>query len=227
MDELITRHSAIMDQYDPDHKVDLIVDEWGTWYAVEPGTNPGFLYQQNTMRDALVAALTLHIFHRHCDRVTMSNIAQTINVLQALILTEEGSNRMLLTPTYHVFEMYKVHQDATHVPLDVRSEDYTFGELTMPAISATASRNAAGVVHLSLCNVNPHEDVAISCVVRGLQVTALQGRVLTSAAMTAHNTFDEPSLVSPRTFDGASIDGDRLQIVVPAKAIVVLELMTP
>lgn len=226
MDELITRHSAIMDQYDPDHKVDLIVDEWGTWYAVEPGTNPGFLYQQNTMRDALVAALTLHIFHRHCDRVTMSNIAQTINVLQALILTEEGSNRMLLTPTYHVFEMYKVHQDATHVPLDVRSEDYTFGELTMPAISATASRNAAGVVHLSLCNVNPHEDVAISCVVRGLQVTALQGRVLTSAAMTAHNTFDEPSLVSPRTFDGATIDGDRLGIVVPAKAIVVLELMT-
>ena len=125
MDELITKHSAIMDRYDPEKQVELIVDEWGTWYAVEPGTNPRFLYQQNSMRDALVAALTLNIFNQHCERVTMANIAQTVNVLQALILTEEGSDRMLLTPTYHVFEMYKVHQDATLLPLDLSCEEYS------------------------------------------------------------------------------------------------------
>jgi alpha-N-arabinofuranosidase len=224
MDELITRHSAIMDRYDPDKQVELIVDEWGTWYAVEPGTNPGFLYQQNSLRDALVAALTLHIFHRHCDRVTMANIAQTVNVLQALILTEEGSDRMLLTPTYHVFEMYKVHQDATLLPVDLRCEDYTHGELTMPGLSATASRDTGGVVHLSLCNVNPHQDAELICELRGMELSTVRGRVLTAAAMTAHNTFDEPTQVSPAEFHGATLAGNRLKLTVPAKAVVALGL---
>ncbi len=120
MDELVRKHSTIMDKYDPDQKVALIVDEWGTWYDVEPGTHPRFLYQQNTMRDAIVAATTLDIFNKHCDRVRMANIAQTVNVLQAMVLTDK--EKMLLTPTYHVFEMYAVHQDATMVPMDVQSE---------------------------------------------------------------------------------------------------------
>ncbi len=224
MDELITRHSAIMDQYDPDKQVDLIVDEWGTWYAVEPGTNPGFLYQQNSLRDALVAALTLHIFHQHCDRVTMTNIAQTVNVLQALILTEEGSDRMLLTPTYHVFEMYKVHQDATLLPFDLRCDDYAHEEFTMPGLSATASRDTAGVVHLSLCNVNPQEDAELMCELRGVELSTVRGRVLTAEAMTAHNTFDEPARVCPSEFHGATISGNQLKLTVPAKAVVALEL---
>ncbi len=227
MDELITRHAAIMDQYDPDKAVDLIVDEWGTWYAVEPGTNPGFLYQQNTLRDALVAALTLHIFHQHCDRVTMANIAQTVNVLQALILTEAGSDRMLLTPTYHVFEMYKVHQDATLLPIDLRCDDYTYGELSMPGLSATASRDRAGLVHLSLCNVNPRQDAELMCEIRGVEPSTVRGRVLTAAEMTAHNTFDEPAQVCPSEFHGAMIAGNRLKLTVPAKAVVALELNAP
>jgi alpha-N-arabinofuranosidase len=224
MDELLTRHSAIMDRYDPDKTVDLIVDEWGTWYAVEPGTNPGFLYQQNSLRDALVAALTLHIFHQHCDRVTMCNIAQVVNVLQALILTEEGSERMVLTPTYHVFEMYQVHQDATLLPIDLRCDEYRYGELAMPGLSATASRDASGIVHLSLCNVNPHQDAEVRCDLRGMALDTVQGRVLTDGEMTAHNTFDESARVSPRAFQGATIAGNQLTLTIPAKAVVVLEL---
>ncbi len=226
MEELVTKHSAIMDQYDPAKQVGLVVDEWGTWFAAEPGTNPRFLYQQNSMRDALAAALTLHIFNDHCDRVTMANIAQTINVLQALILTEEGSERMLLTPTYHIFEMYKVHQDATLLPLDLRCDDYTCGDLTMAGLSASASRDKAGVVHVSLCNVNPNETAELLCEVRGIQFNSVQGRVLTADQMNAHNTFDAPEQVRPTEFEGATVEGNRLKLTLPAKSVVVLALGT-
>jgi alpha-N-arabinofuranosidase len=131
---------------------------------------------------------------------------------------------MLLTPTYHVFEMYKVHQDATLLPVDLRCDDYTHGELTMPGLSATASRDTAGVVHLSLCNVNPHQDAELICELRGMELSTVRGRVLTAAAMTAHNTFDEPTQVSPTEFHGAALAGNRLKLTVPAKAVVSLEL---
>ena len=161
MDELVTKHSTIMDQYDPDKKVGLIVDEWGTWYDVEPGTNPGFLYQQNTIRDALVAGTNLNIFNNHCDRVQMSNIAQTINVLQSIILTE--GEKMLLTPTYHVFNMYKVHQDATLLQLDINSLEYTYSGESIPQLNASASIDSENKIHISLCNMNPNESADINC----------------------------------------------------------------
>jgi len=222
MDELLQRHSTIMDQYDPEKDVGLIVDEWGTWYAVEPGTNPGFLFQQNTMRDALVAAIHFDIFNSHCDRVQMANIAQTVNVLQAMILTEEGGDRMVLTPTYHVFEMYKVHQDATLLPLTLESKDYACGDAAMPAISATASRDSAGKIHISLSNADPNTDHIVTCTLRGIKVSQVNGRILTAAATDAHNTFDEPDLVQPTSFNGASLAGDRLTIQMPAKSVVTL-----
>ncbi len=222
MDELLQRHSTIMDQYDPEKKVGLIVDEWGTWYTVEPNTNPGFLYQQNTMRDALVAALHFDIFHRYCDRVHMANIAQTVNVLQAMILTEEGGDRMVLTPTYHVFEMYKVHQDATLLPLNVESDAYTHGDAAIPAISATASRDSTGRVHISLSNVNPHSTITVTCSLRGIATGTVSGRILSAEAMDAHNTFDEPEAVKPVTFNGAHRDGEQLTIQMPAKSVVTL-----
>jgi alpha-N-arabinofuranosidase len=224
MDELIQRHSTIMDRYDPAKEVALIVDEWGTWYAVEPDTNPGFLYQQNSMRDALVAALHFDIFHRHCERVQMANIAQTINVLQAMILTEEGGDRMVLTPTYHVFEMYKVHQDATLLPLNLESDEYTYGDATMPAISATASRDSNGRVHISLSNVDPNAGHTITCSLRGINATAITGRILTADAIDAHNTFDEPEAVQPVAFNGASLDEEQLTIQMPAKSVVTLTI---
>jgi alpha-N-arabinofuranosidase len=202
----------------------LVVDEWGTWYNVEPGTNPGFLYQQNSIRDALVAGINLNLFNQHCDRVSMTNIAQTINVLQSLILTEEGSDRMLLTPTYHVFEMYKVHQDATLLPLDLQCDEYSHGEHSMPAISASASRDKAGRVHLSLCNLDPNQSADVRVDVRGMGLKNVQGRVLTANEMTAHNTFDTPDSVRPTEFTGASMQNNECTITLPAMSVVVLEL---
>lgn len=224
MDELITKHSAIMDQYDPEKQVGLIVDEWGTWFAPEPGTNPRFLYQQSSLRDALVAALTLNIFNRHCERVTMANIAQTVNVLQALILTEAGGDRMVLTPTYHVFDMYKVHQDATLLPLDLRCDDYTCGTHMMPSLSVSASRDDAGRVHLTLCHVNPNQDVDVRFEVRGMELESVRGRVLTADRMTTHNTFDAPHQVCPTEMQNVVVQANQFTMTIPAKSVVVLEL---
>jgi alpha-N-arabinofuranosidase len=222
MDELIAKHSAIMDKYDPEKKVGLVIDEWGTWYDVEPGTNPGFLYQQNTLRDAVVAALNFHLFHQHADRVAMANIAQTINVLQAVILTDK--EKMVLTPTYHVFEMFKVHQGATALRVDLASPDYVFGQEKLPAISASASRDAAGKVHLSLVNTDPQNAHTVTCTLAGLAAKAVSGRILTAAAMNAHNTFAAPAAVQPAAFTGATLSDGKLTVALPAKSVVVLEL---
>jgi len=222
MDELVRRHSTIMDEYDPAKKVALIVDEWGTWYAVEPGTHPRFLYQQNTMRDAIVAATTLDIFNKYCDRVRMANIAQTVNVLQAMILTQNA--QMLLTPSYHVFEMYTVHHDAAMVPVDVQSERYEHAGYSVPAVSASASVDASGKLHITMSNANPHKDIAVKAFLRGMRVSRMPGRVLQGDAMNAHNTFDQPNAVKPKAFSGAQVTGEGLEIALPKMSVVVLEV---
>ena len=222
IDEYITNHSAIMDKHDPEKKVGLMVDEWGTWYDVEPGTNPGFLYQQNTMRDAIVAGLNLHIFHRHADRVRMANIAQVINVLQAMILTDK--EKLIVTPTYHVFEMFKVHHDATLLPAELTAPDYVMGDKRIPAASVSASRDAAGVVHVSLVNTDPNRALDVALNISGITAKGVTGRVLTAQAMNAHNTFAQPEAVKPAAFSGARIDGNSLRVQLPAKSVVVLEL---
>jgi alpha-N-arabinofuranosidase len=223
MEELITRHSAIMDRYDPDKKVGLIVDEWGTWYDVERGTNPGFLYQQNTLRDALVAGLNLNIFNNHCDRVKMANIAQTVNVLQAVILTE--GEKMVLTPTYHVFNMYKVHQDADLLPVSMESNEYRFGEESIPQISVSASIGPDGKIHLSLCNLSHEKSADIDCSLTGRKVSSVSGTILTAPVMNAHNTFENPDNIKPATFTGATIKGDGLQVSMPPMSVVVLTIV--
>jgi alpha-N-arabinofuranosidase len=223
MDGILDRHSAIMDKNDPRKRVGLIVDEWGSWYDVEPGTNPGFLYQQNTLRDALLAALNFDIFHRHADRVVMANIAQMINVLQSMILTD--GPKMTVTPTYWAFEMYKVHQDARFLPVALITPDYKFGARTMPMVDATASRDAAGRVHLSLVNVDPNVAVTVSCELEGLAAKTVTGRILTAPEMNAHNTFDTPDVVMPKTFTGATLNTGKLSVVLPSKSVVTLELL--
>ena len=222
MDELIRRHGAIMDRYDPEKRVGLIVDEWGTWHDVEPGTHPGFLYMQNSLRDALVAAITLNIFNKHSERVRMANIAQTVNVLQAMVLTE-GEKR-LLTPTYHVFDLYKVHHDATMLPLHIECERYAGADADMPVIHASASLDAEKKIHLSLCNVHDSESKELRCQLRGAAPTEVTGQVLTGPAINAHNTFEQPDLVRPVEFDSYSLHGDVLTIEMPARALVALEL---
>jgi alpha-N-arabinofuranosidase len=221
MQELVRRHGEIMDRYDPGREVALIVDEWGTWYASEPGTNPRFLYQQNTMRDALVAGLTLDIFNRHCDRVRMANIAQTVNVLQALVLTDGAG--MLLTPTYHVFEMYAVHQDALLVPCDIATRRYQHGERSIPALAGSASVDSSGRMHLSLCNTDPHTDIPVTVEVQGRRCRRAGGRVLRGAAMDACNTFEAPDAVQSRALAGVEVRPEGFSFTAPRMSVLVLE----
>jgi alpha-N-arabinofuranosidase len=222
MDDLIRRHAAIMDQFDPRKRVGLIVDEWGTWYDPEPGTHPGFLYQQNTLRDALVAALNFHVFHRHADRVVMANIAQTANVLQAMVLTDK--ERMLLTPTYHVFEMFKVHQDATLLNSDLDAPAYELDGESLPQVSASASRDGAGRLHVSLANLNPRQATPMTCTVHGFNPGRVTGRLLTADAMQAHNTFDQPNRVRTSPVQGLRLANTTLEFTLPPHSVVVLEL---
>lgn len=222
MEELVTKHSTIMDKYDPEKKVALVVDEWGGWYDVEPNTNPGFLFQQNTIRDAILAGATLNIFQNHSDRVRMANLAQTVNVLQAVILTNE--EKMLLTPTYHVMEMYNVHQDATLLPIQIKTNDYVLGNEKLIAVSASASKNANGVVHLSLVNIDSKNVQEVSVDIRGTRFSSVTGRILTSEKIQDHNTFEAPDKIKPTVFKDVSLSVNSLKVKLPAHSVVVLEL---
>lgn len=222
MEELIAKHSAIMDKYDPQKRVFLAVDEWGAWYAQDPGTHPGFLRQQNTLRDALIASIHLDIFARHADRVRMTAIAQMVNVLQAMILTEGG--KMVLTPTYHVFEMYKPWQDATVLPIVIDTPWYGKDRFTMPAVSGSAVRGKDGKVHVGLSNLDPNQTNSVTVKLDGLNPAAVSGRILTASAINAHNSFDAPEAVKPVPFSSAQVSGGTLTVALPPKSVVVLEL---
>jgi alpha-N-arabinofuranosidase len=230
MDEFIQKHSAIMDKHDPQKKVGLMVDEWGTWYDGEPGTNEGMLYQQNGIRDALVAGINLNIFDQHSDRVQMANIAQMVNVLQSMILTNK--ERMIVTPTYHVFEMYKVHQGATLIPVEITAPDYTFSGTSsgtssgqsVPSLHASASRDKAGKLHVSIVNLDPSRSARVSMRIAGAAPANIIGRVLTAPAMNTVNTFDNPNAVSPAPFHGVKVQGTQVTLTLPSKSVVVLEL---
>lgn len=218
IEEMIDRHLEIMGKYDPQHKVKLIVDEWGTWFQVEEGTNPGFLYQQNTMRDAMVAALNLNIFNRHCDRIAMANIAQVVNVLQAVILTEGA--KIVKTPTYYVFEMYKRHRDSTLVDcfLDVPVE--TCEGYEIPLLSSSASVNDAGELTITLANASLSEEIEVSTTVVG-DCSTVEGTVLTGK-MDAYNSFEKDDVVKPAAFAGAELMDGVLAVKLPPCSIVTL-----
>lgn len=224
IEPVIQKHIQIMDKYDPKKNIALMVDEWGTWWDVEPGTNAGHLYQQNTMRDAFVAALTLNLFHKYCDRIQMTNIAQIVNVLQSVILTND--KKMLLTPTYHVFEMYKVHQDATWLPLDLICDQVKVRDnRTVPMLSVSASKDKAGKIHISLANVDLEQTEDVQIDLQGMQLKEVSGRILAGKNINAHNTFEQPNQVEPKEFKGAKIEKDgTLHIQMPAQSIVVLEV---
>ncbi|MEJ6951775.1 alpha-N-arabinofuranosidase [Natronospora cellulosivora (SeqCode)] len=224
MEELIQKHGTIMDKYDPEKRVGLIIDEWGTWFNVEEGTNPGFLYQQNSLRDALVAGINLNIFNNNCDRVQMANIAQTINVLQAMILTR--GEEMLLTPSYHVFEMYKVHQDADLLDFNLVCEDYQDGDESIPAVNASASINENGEINITLCNLNPDKDIKINSILNSQEykVSDSSARVLTANELNAHNTFENKDLVKPEEFKDYSLTDNNIEINLPSSSVVLLTL---
>jgi alpha-N-arabinofuranosidase len=221
IDDYITSNVKILDAKDPDNKVAFYVDEWGTWYSPEPGREPGFLYQQNSLRDALVAGLNFNIFHRHAKRVQMTNIAQMVNVLQAMILTD--GPKMALTPTYHVYQMYIPFQGATFLPTDITTPNYSLGANTVPAVSVSAARDTEGRLQLALVNLDPNREAVVTAKLDGATAKTAQGRTLTATAMDAHNTVDAPEAISPVKISG-KVEGGTVVIRLPPKSVSVLRL---
>ena len=223
VDEVIRNHKVIMDTYDPERKVGLLLDEWGTWYDVEPGTNPGHLYQQNTMRDAIVAAMSMNIFHRHTDRLVMANIAQIVNVLQSMILTKD--DEIVLTPTYHLFRMYNVHQDATFVPVD-----YSEGEIVsrsgrvMPDISVSASRDSEGKVHVSVVNPVADREQTVTLCFDSLKPKHISAELLSAPSLQSYNDFGRKPEVVPVPFDALKKKGNTVTFTMPAASVITLAL---
>ena len=221
METLVNRHADIMNQYDPDKKLGMIVDEWGCWFDVEPGTNPGFLYQQSTMRDAVVAGLTLNIFNKHSDRVKMANIAQLINVLQSVILTE--GEKMILTPTYHIFNMYKYHQNATLLESHIETETIGTKEFEIPNLSESVSMAADGTIHITIANTSVSQAYPIEGILVDQNVTSVTGEIVTGA-MQAHNTFENPEQVTKKEFKDVTVTDAGLKFTIPACSVVHLAI---
>ena len=217
MEELIRRHSAIMDQYDPDKKVGMIVDEWGTWYDVEPGTNPGFLYQQNTMRDALVAGINLNLFNKHSDRVKMANIAQMVNVLQSMILTE--GEKLVKTPTYHVFDLYQVHQENDLLASSLETEQVGLeDEYMVPNLTESVSVDANGVLHITMTNVDLEKAYPVEAVLLGKEAGEIKAEIVTGH-MQDKNTFEAPETVGVQAFDGVQAAKEGISFTIPACSV--------
>ena len=221
-DELVTKHSEIMDKHDPQKRVALIVDEWGTWFDCEPDTNPGFLYQQNTLRDAVSGAISLNIFNNHAERVRMANIAQTVNVLQAMVLTE--GEQMILTPSYHVFDLFAPHQDATLIQSTVETADYVFSGETVPGLSVSASMTRDGALMMTIANPDPNADVHARVDLGAHMPTKVSGRILTSASMNDYNDFKDGDKVRPCAYTGASFEAGALRLHLPKMSVVAVEL---
>ena len=219
MEDLVSKQSAVMDKYDPQKKVALVVDEWGAWYAPLPGSNPGFLVQQNSLRDAVLASLNLNIFARHADRVRMANIAQMINVLQSMIMTDK--EKMVLTPTYHVFKMYVPFQDATFVPVTFDAGRYTHGNITLPRLDAIAAKDSSGKLWLEITNVDPEQSVEIDAALPGIAAKSAAGETLTAPKVDSVNTFDAANTVVPKPA-AVKVEGGKLTLKLEPKSVTVI-----
>jgi alpha-N-arabinofuranosidase len=219
---LLRDQIAVMDKHDPRNRSQMYVDEWGTWWNQEPGSKPGFLYQQNTVRDAVSAGIYLNEFNKHCERVKMANIAQTVNVLQAMVLTE--GPKMLLTPTYHVFEMYKVHQGGKLLDNSLICNAYAKNGTKLPSLNVSASKGKDGAIYISICNLDPTVPAELKCTVDGRTVTKATGRVLTGETMNAHNTFDKPTVVAPADLKGIEVKEGQILVTLPSKSVSMLRI---
>ncbi|MDY2937766.1 MAG: alpha-L-arabinofuranosidase C-terminal domain-containing protein, partial [Fusicatenibacter sp.] len=217
IEEIMERHLQIMDECDPNHDIQLVIDEWGNWYDVEPGTNPGFLYQQNTMRDALVAGINLNIFNKHSDRVKMANIAQMVNVLQSVILTEGA--KMIKTPTYHVFDMYKYHQDAELCDSTLETKEVGVEENNMvPNLTESVSVDANGVMHITMTNLDLENAYPIEAAILGMRPEQITAEIVTGE-MHEKNTFEDPDCVKVQSFDGVSKVHGGIAFTIPACSV--------
>jgi alpha-N-arabinofuranosidase len=228
MDDIVKNHIKVMDAIDPDERVKLMVDEWGTWWDEEPSTIPGHLYQQNCLRDAMVAALTLNIFHKYTHRVKMANIAQVVNVLQSMILTDtKGTGHMVLTPTYYIFKMYQPFQEATYLPTDLQTETFNHenGHEPIPEVSISAAKATDGSIVVALANVmvDKKQDVAIT-LDGASKLKTVSGEILTAKNLNDYNDFEHPNTIATTAFKDAKVKGNKLSVKLPAKSVVVLKL---
>lgn len=221
-DRLLRSQIEVMDKHDPRNRVGLFFDEWGTWWNPAPGSNPGFLVQQNTLRDAVSTGIFLNIFNQHCSRVKMANIAQTINVLQAMVHTQ--GKDMFLTPTYHVFEMFKGHQGGTLLPMTLTCNAYRNNDQKLPSLNVSASKNKDGLVTITLCNLDPTVPAELEGTFEGLKASNVSGRVLTAETMNAHNTFEKPDAIKPAAFTGHALQNGVLKATLPPMSVVLLEV---
>jgi len=223
VDGFVKNHLTIMDKYDPENRISLMFDEWGNWHDVEPGTERDFLYQQNTLRDAVTAAIYLNIFNNYCYRVKMANIAQTINVLQAMVLTND--KELIKTPTFYVFKMYKVHFDALMLPTKVQSEDYTDGEYHVPSLSVSASKNKAGEINITVSNVTLDKDLQTTITLEGLEeFDVKKSDIITANKMNSYNDFGKDEEVNISDFDGVAKNGNSIQVKIPSKSVMLITL---
>ena len=223
MENRLERHIALMDEYDPNNRIGLIADEWGNWFNVESGTNPGFLLQQNTLRDAVTAALYLNIFNNHARRVKMANIAQLVNVLQSMLLTKD--NQIVKTPTFYVFKMYKVHHDATLLPINVNCQDYSYDGNSLPSISASASKDSTGKIHISIANIDPDKNRNVEIDLRGSKPLGTgKGEIITSLQMNDYNDFGKPEKVNIQDFSDFNLKNNILTLNLPSKSVLTIEL---
>ena len=221
MEDLVSKHSAIMDKYDPQKKVALVVDEWGGWYAPLPGSNPGFLVQQNSLRDAILATLNLNIFVRHGDRVRMANIAQMVNVLQAMIMTDK--EKMVLTPTYYLFKMYVPFQDAMFVPVAFDAGTYTHGDVSLPRVDAIAAKDTSGKLWIAITNLDPNQPAEVEASLAGINAKSAVGETLTAPKVDSVNTFDAPNTVVPKRVS-VQVQGGKLALKLEPKSVTVISI---
>jgi alpha-N-arabinofuranosidase len=221
MEGLVSKYSTIMDKYDPQKKIPLVVDEWGAWYAPLPGSNPGFLVQQNSLRDAILAALNLNIFARHADRVRITNIAQMINVLQAMIMTDK--EKMVLTPTYYVYKMYVPFQDATFVPVAFNAGTYPHGDVSLPRVDAIAAKDATGKLWLEITNLDPNQSTEVEATLTGGTTKSAVGETLTAPRVDSVNTFEAPNAVVPKAVS-ATVQGGKLILKLEPKSVTVISI---
>lgn len=222
IEDFIRSTRTRLDRYDPEGRIGIVMDEWGAWYDSEPGTNPAFLFQQNTIRDSVLAAATLHVFHRHADRLHMANIAQTVNVLQAMVLTD--GPRAVLTPTYHAFEMMKEHQDGRHLPAHCVQADHPSGAETLPQVSLAATRSEGGSIHLSATNLDASGEAEVEVEFRGCTPKSCDGRLLHGDRLDACNTFEDPDRVKPVSWSEPTLTDGVLRMRLPARSVAALRL---
>jgi alpha-N-arabinofuranosidase len=221
MDEFLRKQEAVMDKYDPEKKVTISVDEWGAWHAPLAGSNPAFLVQQNSIRDAILASLNLNIFTRHADRVRMANIAQMINVLQAMILTDK--EKLVLTPTYYVFKMYVPFQDSTSVPVAFDAGTYTQGAVTLPRVDAIAAKGADGKLLLEITNIDAENPVTIDADLAGIAAKSASAETLTGSAVDSLNTFASPNTIVPKS-TAVKIKNGKLLLTVEPRSVTVVSI---